>query len=78
FVLAWRRDAADADHAGRQESGRPIANEAEHAAVEHAGAAALRMLPTPRSSDTHGAGEHGTGGPDLRTVVTMLPTPAAG
>ena len=33
------------------------------------------MLPTPRTSDTNGAGEHGTGGPDLRTVVSLLPTP---
>jgi hypothetical protein len=30
-----------------------------------------RLLPTPRTSDANGAGEHGTGGPDLRTVVTQ-------
>lgn len=36
------------------------------------------MLPTPRTSDTNGPGAHGTGGPDLRTVVALLPTPAAG
>jgi len=35
------------------------------------------LMPTPRTSDTNGAGEHGTGGPDLRTVVSLLPTPAA-
>jgi hypothetical protein len=34
------------------------------------------LLPTPRTSDTNGAGSHGTGGPDLRTTVTLLPTPA--
>lgn len=35
-----------------------------------------QLLPTPRSSDTNGAGEHGEGGQDLRTVVDrMLPTP---
>jgi hypothetical protein len=34
-------------------------------------------LPTPRTSDTNGAGLHGDGGPDLRTAVTMLPTPTA-
>lgn len=27
-------------------------------------------LPSPRTSDTNGAGHHGTGGPDLRTVVS--------
>lgn len=34
-----------------------------------------RLLPTPRTSDTNGAGVHGDGGPDLRTAVTLLPTP---
>jgi DNA (cytosine-5)-methyltransferase 1 len=38
---------------------------------------ALRLLPTPRTSDTNGAGEHGAGGADLRTVVSLLPTPRA-
>lgn len=37
----------------------------------------LDLLPTPRTSDTNGAGAHGTGGPDLRTVVALLPTPRA-
>lgn len=36
---------------------------------------ALRLLPTPRTSDTNGAGAHGQGGLDLRTAVTLLPTP---
>lgn len=40
--------------------------------------ATVKMLPTPRTSDTNGPGAHGTGGPDLRTAVTMLPTPTAG
>ena len=31
--------------------------------------------PTPRTSDTNGAGAHGEGGPDLRTAVELLPTP---
>lgn len=35
------------------------------------------LLPTPRTSDTNGAGAHGQGGPDLRTAVTLLPTPRA-
>lgn len=36
-----------------------------------------RLLPTPRTSDANGSGEHGDGGPDLRTAVKMLPTPTA-
>jgi DNA (cytosine-5)-methyltransferase 1 len=35
------------------------------------------LLPTPRTSDTNGPGHHGTGGPDLRTAVTLMPTPRA-
>ncbi len=35
------------------------------------------LLPTPRTSDTNGAGRHGDGGPDLRTVISLLPTPRA-
>jgi DNA (cytosine-5)-methyltransferase 1 len=37
----------------------------------------LDLLPTPRTTDSHGAGHHGDGGMDLRTTVTLLPTPAA-
>lgn len=36
-----------------------------------------RLLPTPRVTDTNGAGKHGDGGLDLRTAVTLLPTPKA-
>lgn len=35
------------------------------------------LLPTPRVSDTNGAGAHGDGGLDLRTAVAHLPTPRA-
>lgn len=35
------------------------------------------LLPTPRTSDTNGAGVHGAGGLDLRTVLALLPTPRA-
>lgn len=35
------------------------------------------LLPMPTSSDTNGAGTHGTGGADLRTTVELLPTPTA-
>lgn len=38
---------------------------------------ALKMLPTPRTSDANGKGWHGTGAPDLRTVIGLLPTPRA-
>ena len=34
-----------------------------------------KLLPTPRTSDTNGGGAHGTGGLDLRTAVSLLPTP---
>jgi hypothetical protein len=33
------------------------------------------LLPTPTVSDTNGAGLHGDGGLDLRTSVSLLPTP---
>lgn len=35
------------------------------------------LLPTPTVSDTNGPGLHGTGGMDLRTTVSLLPTPKA-
>lgn len=35
------------------------------------------LLPSPRTSDTNGAGQHGQGGVDLRTAVSLLPTPRA-
>lgn len=48
------------------------------AAAVAGGVPAGALLPTPKTSDTNGAGRHGTGGPDLRTAVTtLLPTPAA-
>ena len=30
------------------------------------------LLPTPRTTDTNGAGHHGEAGPDLRTVIAGL------
>ncbi|MDY0984620.1 hypothetical protein SOM10_12010 [Microbacterium sp. CFBP9023] len=33
------------------------------------------LLPTPRTTDMNGPGIHGDGGIDLRTAVTLLPTP---
>jgi hypothetical protein len=46
-------------------------------ALPTVGHASSSLLPTPRTSDTNGAGAHGTGGPDLRTAVALLPTPRA-
>lgn len=36
------------------------------------------VLATPRTSDTNGPGHHGDGGMDLRTQVSLLPTPMVG
>ncbi len=36
---------------------------------------AAEKWPSPRTSDTNGAGQHGTGGMDLRTKVDMWATP---
>jgi hypothetical protein len=33
------------------------------------------LLPTPMTSEANGVGEHGTGGPDLRTAVHLMGTP---
>jgi hypothetical protein len=63
----------------------PRASEAEHSGrttVNHDGQTGLAeqvnaLLPSPRTSDANGAGAHGTGGPDLRTVVSLIPTPSA-
>jgi hypothetical protein len=35
----------------------------------------VSLLPTPRTSDTNGPGQHGDGGIDLRTAASLLPTP---
>jgi hypothetical protein len=35
------------------------------------------LLPTQTASDTNGTGTHGAGGADLRTTVSLLPTPQA-
>lgn len=38
----------------------------------------VALLPTPRSNEANGTGDHGTGGPDLRTLVdSLLPTPTS-
>jgi len=78
FVLAERRDAAAAAEGNRRhegwaesagQQGRPDA--AERGRIP----GGLTLLPTPRSSDSNGAGAHGTGGMDLRTAIDLLGMP---
>lgn len=64
--------AAHANDARRFEQRRPVAARPQLSSAEHAGS----LLPTPTSSDTNGAGNHGDGGLDLRTAITLLPPPA--
>ena len=63
-------------HAGLGERGRDgvYPNERGQQDLQHAISA---LLPTPTASDTNGIGSHGTGGPDLRTAMSLLPTPRA-
>ena len=78
FLLATRRDAADSDQPGlegqQNQAGAARAGRHGHT-LTGAGGPDLTLLPTPRSSDTNGAGPHGSGGVDLRTAVSLLPTP---
>ena len=72
FVLAWPADATgeglEAWREGRGRGGAPAGLGGR--------AADLTLLLSPRTSDTNGAGAHGDGGLDLRTAVSLLPTPA--
>jgi hypothetical protein len=56
--------------------GTPTSHERTHTLrqVDHGRQLAndLALLPTPRTSDQNGAGRHGVGGPDLRTVVDEM------
>ncbi|MGW8764882.1 hypothetical protein ACWGN5_20485 [Streptomyces sp. NPDC055815] len=63
-VWRARRERLKARHPGMGDMGLPLG-------------LAVRLLPTPRTSDTNGASSHGDGGPDLRTAVSLLPTPRA-
>ena len=58
-------------------TGRMVAGHLYETEPPATGSSSSRLLPTPRTSDTNGAGAHGQGGPDLRTAVTLLPTPRA-
>lgn len=61
----------------RKKPGREIITDlaiiAENGLIETGG----RLLPTPRTTDMNGPGAHGSGGIDLRTAVTLMPTPTA-
>ncbi|GAA1176152.1 hypothetical protein GCM10009578_017460 [Streptomyces rhizosphaericus] len=63
-VWQARRERMKARHPGMGDMGMPLG-------------LVVRLLPTPRTSDTNGTGSHGDGGPDLRTAVSLLPTPRA-
>ncbi len=67
FGLTWK--------AWDMQSGRPIL--ARRASALRTSASGCGGWPTPRTSDTNGAGLHGDGGMDLRTTATMAgwPTP---
>ena len=53
--------------------------EVEHSRNSPGLGAVTFHFPTPRTTDANGPGRHGTGGPDLRTLVTEMwsgePTP---
>jgi DNA (cytosine-5)-methyltransferase 1 len=68
--------ATDAECGGR-DGWSPVAGRCTvgRAAAQGAGQGAL--LPSPRTSDTNGAGHHGDGGMDLRTALSLLPTPTS-
>ena len=66
FLVAWPRDL-DLRDVWQVRASRAVV-----------GGSSARLLPTPRTSDTNGAGSHGEGGVDLRTAVSLLPTPRAG
>src|SRR5699024_10466302 len=58
------------DHQVQVAGHRPADKDSINRAIAH-------LLPTPRTSDTNGAGVHGTGAQDPRTVIDLLPTPRA-
>lgn len=80
-VFVFAVPAADAERGGRDGWSRdPLGLEVRRDAAAGSGEVAgerLTLLPTPRSSDTNGAGAHGDGGLDLRTTVSLLPTPTS-
>lgn len=83
FLIAYPADAGSIGlQAARRGSG-PAASLAGPVGGEGT-LPALNHLPTPRCSDSNGAGSHGSGGADLRTAILdlgshpYLPTPTVG
>ena len=82
-IFLFAVPAADAERGGQHgwtsdALGLPIGGTAAAGSGEELGPTGrLTLLPTPRTSDTNGAGAHGQGGMDLRTVASLLPTPRA-
>jgi len=81
FILAWPRERTVADADGRvDESGGARSDQRGLSSRDGSSTGTdhpLSLLPTPRTTDMNGAGHHGDGGADLRTTVTLLPTPVA-
>lgn len=73
--LGWAAFSGPWPRSGSMRSGRVYQRPLWERHTEGTGGSSL--LPTPRTSDTNGAGRHGDGGMDLRTAATLLPTPAA-
>ena len=75
-VLGWGEGASDGTGPGATSRAGQAGRAGGHRVLGVDGEG-LTLLPTPQTSDTNGPGEHGTGGPDLRTAVSLLPTPRA-
>ena len=75
-VERHRLATANADQPGL-EGQQGQAGAAQAGRHGHAVGLDLTLLPTPRSSDTNGAGVHGRGGLDLRPAIDLLPTPTS-
>lgn len=67
FVVAHRQ--------GVEQRESPVTGARNESWASTGGHPGLTLLPTPCATDTNGAGLHGEGGMDLRTAVTLLPTP---
>jgi DNA (cytosine-5)-methyltransferase 1 len=76
FIIAT--DSSRIGRAGCDESRQDMVSDRPEPAHVGASRGDIELLPTPRSSDCFGAGLHGDGGMDLRTTVTLLPTPTQG
>jgi len=74
--FGWGEGSSDGAGSGAASRARQAGRTGGHRVLGVDGEG-LTLLPTPQTSDTNGPGEHGTGGPDLRTAVSLLPAPRA-